>query len=68
MLDRVGRILRVVKSAPDPKSAPRLKKCPRPKKWPVPKINIYPLIDLYPVIGENTLASHPVTASFIFCF
>ncbi len=29
-------------------------------------INSYPLIDLYPVIGENTLASHPVTASFIF--
>jgi hypothetical protein len=24
------------------------------------------VIDLYPVIGENTLASHPVTASFIF--
>jgi hypothetical protein len=31
-----------------------------------PLINLYHVIDLYPVIGENTLASHPVTASFIF--
>ncbi len=29
-------------------------------------INLYPLIDLYPVIDENTVAVHPVTASFIF--
>ncbi len=44
----------------------------RGQKWaesktaPDPKSDIYPLIDLYPVIDENTLASHPVTASFIF--
>jgi hypothetical protein len=61
------------KVPPDPKSAPRPKKCPStqkvpfdPKSAPDSKIYIYPLIDLYPVISENTLASHPVTASFIF--
>jgi hypothetical protein len=39
-----------------------------------PQINLYSLlnpyhfINLYPLIDENTLASHPVTASFIFLY